>query len=239
LVLEQKFVLPGYSKSYPRNPEWTCIWPFTYISRSNQGHNAYFYLKMSNLLYVVIIKLIIIMNDRLNTSYEIHVWDLTFISRSYLGQKPVKTANSLKNLLQNHKCQGWKKSSFIISMRSSSLLRQFPVTDIFWLCFWKAKVLKMTISMLNNLFSFCFRSKNSIARVSYTHGIRKCTHVWPLTYSSRSNQDHDAYFIFKYIPLFCINDRLNTCYKIHVQDLTLTFISRSYLGQHPLKLANC
>jgi hypothetical protein len=36
-----------------------------------------------------------------------------------------------------------------------------------------------------------------------------------------------------------MNDQLNTCNKIHVQDLTLTFISRSYLGQNPEKLANC
>jgi hypothetical protein len=36
-------------------------------------------------------------------------------------------------------------------------------------------------------------------------------------------------------PIFCMNDRLNTCNKIHVQDLTLTFISRSHLGQNLLK----
>jgi hypothetical protein len=36
------------------------------------------------------------MNDHLNTCNEIHVRDLTLISRSNFGQKPVKTANSLK-----------------------------------------------------------------------------------------------------------------------------------------------
>jgi hypothetical protein len=41
LVLEQNILLPGYRKSYPRNPE------MTYISRSNQGHDAYLRLKMS------------------------------------------------------------------------------------------------------------------------------------------------------------------------------------------------
>jgi hypothetical protein len=30
---------------------------------------------------------------------------------------------------------------------------------------------------------------------------------------------------------------VSTRYKIHVRDLTLTFISRSYLGQKPIKTA--
>jgi hypothetical protein len=35
-----------------------------------------------------------------------------------------------------------------------------------------------------------------------------------------------------------MNDRVNTCNKIHGQDLTLTFISRSHLGQKPVKTSN-
>jgi hypothetical protein len=38
-------------------------------------------------------------------------------------------------------------------------------------------------------------------------------------------------------PIFFMNDRLNTCNKINVRDLTLTFISRSHLGQKPVKTA--
>jgi hypothetical protein len=32
-----------------------------------------------------------------------------------------------------------------------------------------------------------------------------------------------------------MNDRLNTCYKIHIRDLTMAFILRSYLGQKTCK----
>jgi hypothetical protein len=39
-------------------------------------------------------------------------------------------------------------------------------------------------------------------------------------------------------PILGMNDRVNTCNKIHGQDLTLTFISRSHLGQKPVKTAN-
>jgi hypothetical protein len=113
-------VLPGYWKSYQRIWKCTHNWPLRYISRSNQGGYSYFRLKMSNLVYAVIVKVFFCMNDCLNTCNQIHIkyFTLTFISRSYLGQKPVKTANSLKNLHQHHKCQRWSKSCFIISKRS-------------------------------------------------------------------------------------------------------------------------
>jgi hypothetical protein len=43
---------------------------------------------------------------------------LNFILRSNIGQKHQKISKFLKNLLpQNHKCQNWTKSSFIISKK--------------------------------------------------------------------------------------------------------------------------
>jgi hypothetical protein len=72
------FDLPVYFKVKPRS--WCLFW----------SSNIY------NLVCVMILKLIFCMNDCRNTCYKIHVWDLTltFISRSYLGQKPVKTGNA-------------------------------------------------------------------------------------------------------------------------------------------------
>jgi hypothetical protein len=100
----QKIVLPGYRKSYPRNPEM-----YSYLSFD---HNAYFCLKMSDLVYVVIINLL-------------------FISRSYLGQKPVKTANSLK-IFRTLNTRGEQKQFHnLYEVLSQVCLRQHPVTDIF------------------------------------------------------------------------------------------------------------
>jgi hypothetical protein len=135
LVLEQKIVLPGYRY----------IWPLTYISKSNQGINAYFCLKkICILVYVVIIKHIFCMNDRLNICYKIYDWDLTltFISRSYLGQKHVKTANSLKIFSRNINARGEQKavSQSLWGPFSNLFDGNFLWPIFFQLCFQECKV---------------------------------------------------------------------------------------------------
>jgi hypothetical protein len=62
-------------------------------------------------------------------------FDLDFILRSNLGQKPQKWL-IFKNLLQNHKCQNWTKGIFIISMKSflKFVRGNFLGAIIFWLC---------------------------------------------------------------------------------------------------------
>jgi hypothetical protein len=46
-TIEQNIVLTGYRQSYPRNLVMLSVLLLTYISRSNQGHNAYFRLNVS------------------------------------------------------------------------------------------------------------------------------------------------------------------------------------------------
>jgi hypothetical protein len=99
---------------------------------------------------------------------------LTLISRSHLGQKPVKTANSLKNLfLQNRKCQRWTKSSFKSLWGPFSSLFEATSCDRYFSNYSSenAKVLKITISMLNNFFTIGFRTVLPGNRKSYPRNL--------------------------------------------------------------------
>jgi hypothetical protein len=120
--------------------------------------------------------------------------------------------------------------------------RQLPVTDIFVIILLRVRRYEKSQfkCLITSLLLLLEQKKYCQCIGSHTQRIRICTHIWPLTYISRSNQGHDAYFWLKMYMLvyvviikliFCMNDRFNTCNIIHIHDLTLTFISRSYLGQ--------
>jgi hypothetical protein len=109
MVLEQKIVLPGYRKLYPRNLKMFSNVTF------NLNFKVHFYYKWS-------------LKNMFKNSILKFVLDLHFKVKF----RP-KNRLIFKNLPQIHKCQNWTRSSFIISKKSFSqnCSMQLPVTYIF------------------------------------------------------------------------------------------------------------
>jgi hypothetical protein len=122
-------------------------------------------------LLVLAIKLIFIINDRCKTCFKKSIlrckacfkksilkFDLDLHFKVKLRPKTSKKVNLLP---QNHKCQNWTKSSYIISKKT---FLKFVWGNFLWPIFFqimlpRVQILKMTILMLNNLFTIGFRAK--------------------------------------------------------------------------------